>query len=99
MLGKDRPTKPSLWTPGSAIARANKTPSEKDTKTPEFTLQAPAYIPVMSYSDSEELRGGWRAHAALGRGETQNNMELVREILDLRHELAQLVGQKILPIM
>ena len=59
-----------------------------------FTLQAPSYIPVMTYADSDTLREEvWRAYAAIGRGESQNNQELVREILELRHEFAQLVGK------
>ena len=81
--------------PDSAIASAKQDAERKGHENAwRFTLQAPSYIPVMSYADSGELREEvWRAYAALGRGDTQNNMELVREILDLRHELARLVGQ------
>jgi oligopeptidase A len=59
-----------------------------------FTLQAPSLIPVLTYADNDALREEvWRAFAAIGRGEPHDNRGLVREILDLRHEFAQLVGQ------
>ncbi len=82
--------------PKSALAAAKQSAEQKGhIDAWRFTLQAPSYIPVMTYADSDALREEvWRAYAAIGRGETHNNQELVREILDLRHELAQLVGQE-----
>jgi len=60
-----------------------------------FTLQAPSLIPVLTYADNTELRHEvWQAFNALGRNEPYDNRQLVREILDLRHEFAQLVGKK-----
>lgn len=59
-----------------------------------FTLQAPSYIAVMTHADSEALRKAvWQAYAALGREAPYDNRELVRQILDLRHEFAQLMGR------
>lgn len=60
-----------------------------------FTLQAPSYIAVMTYADSDSLRKEiWQAFDAIGCGESHNNQELVREILDLRQEFAELMGEK-----
>ena len=51
-------------------------------------------IPVLTYADSDALRQElWQAYATIGRGAEYNNQELVREILELRHEFALLVGQ------
>jgi oligopeptidase A len=80
--------------PTSAIAAAKQSAEKKGHENAwRFTLQAPSYIAVMTYADSDALRREvWQAYAAIGRGESHNNQELVREILDLRHEFAQLVG-------
>jgi len=82
--------------PKSALDAARQSAEKKGhTDAWRFTLQAPSYIPVMTYADSEELRKEvWQAYAAIGRGGEHDNRELVRQILDLRHEFAQLVGQK-----
>jgi oligopeptidase A len=81
--------------PESAIAAAKQNAEQKDHKDAwRFTLQAPSLIPVLTYADSDALRQElWQAYAMIGRGTEHNNQELVREILDLRHEFAQLVGQ------
>lgn len=81
--------------PQSALDAARQSAEQKDQDGWRFTLQAPSYIPVMTYADSDELRSEvWQAFAAIGRGGDHDNRELVREILDLRHEFAQLVGQE-----
>jgi len=80
--------------PQSALDAARQSAKQKDKEGWRFTLQAPSYIPVMTYADSDALRKEvWQAYAAIGRGGEQDNRELVLEILDLRHEFAQLVGQ------
>jgi oligopeptidase A len=81
--------------PDSAIAAAKQDAKSKGREDVwRFTLQAPSYIAVMSYADSDALRKDvWQAYATIGRGKTHNNQQLVQEILDLRHEFAQLVGQ------
>ena len=81
--------------PASAIAAAKQNAAEKGHDSAwRFTLQAPSLIPVLTYADSDSLRQElWLAYAAIGRGKEYNNQELVREILDLRYEFAQLVGQ------
>ncbi|MEO0508338.1 MAG: M3 family metallopeptidase [Verrucomicrobiota bacterium] len=82
--------------PESAIAAAKQSAEAKGHENAwRFTLQAPSYIPVMTYAESDALRKEvWQAYAAIGRGDSHNNQALVREILDLRHEFAQLVGQE-----
>ncbi|HBR94114.1 MAG TPA: oligopeptidase A, partial [Opitutae bacterium] len=73
---------------------ARQSAEQKGTEGWRFTLQAPSYIPVMTYADSDALRKEvWQAYAAIGREGEHDNRELVRQILDLRHEFAQLVGQ------
>jgi oligopeptidase A len=59
-----------------------------------FTLQAPSLIPVLTYAESDALRKEvWTAYNTLCRAEPQDNRLLVREILELRHEFAQLIGK------
>lgn len=81
--------------PESAVSAARQDAQCKGHENAwRFTLQAPSYTAVMTYADSEDLRQAvWQAYASIGRGEAHNNQALVREILDLRHALAQLVGQ------
>jgi oligopeptidase A len=80
--------------PQSALDAARQSAEQKGKSGWRFTLQAPAYIAVMTYADSQALREEvWRAYAAIGRGGEHDNQDLVRRILDLRHEFAQLVGQ------
>jgi oligopeptidase A len=81
--------------PKSALDAARQSAEHKDTEGWRFTLQAPSYIPVMTYADNDELRKEvWSAYAAIGRNGEYDNRQLVRQILDLRHEFAQLVGQE-----
>ncbi len=81
--------------PQSALDAARQSAEQKGKEGWRFTLQAPSYIPVMTYADNDELRKEvWQAYVAIGRGGKQDNRELVRQILDLRHEFAQLVGQE-----
>jgi oligopeptidase A len=82
--------------PASAIAAAKQNAAQKGHDNAwRFTLQAPSLIPVLTYAENDDLRQElWRAYAAIGREGETSNVELVREILDLRHEFAQLVGQE-----
>jgi oligopeptidase A len=81
--------------PESAIAAAKQDAVKKGHSNAwRFTLQAPSYIAVMTYADSDALRQElWQAYQKIGRDESYNNQALVREILELRHELAQLLGE------
>ena len=81
--------------PKSALDAARQSAKQKGTEGWRFTLQAPSYIPVMTYADSDALRKEvWSAYAAIGRSGEHDNRQLVRQILNLRHEFAQLLGQE-----
>ncbi|MEN8661224.1 MAG: M3 family metallopeptidase [Lentimonas sp.] len=81
--------------PQSARDAAQQSAKQKEHENAwRFTLQAPSLIPVLTYSENDALRKEvWQAYAAIGRNAPHDNRELVREILDLRHEFAQLVGK------
>ncbi len=60
-----------------------------------FTLHAPSTIPVMEYADNDELRKTvWQASTGIGKNGKFDNTDLIWEILDLRHQKAQLMGEK-----
>lgn len=82
--------------PKSALDAAKQSAASKGHKDAwRFTLQAPSLIPVLTYADNEGLRKEvWQAYAAIGREAPHDNRELVREILKLRHEFAQLMGKQ-----
>jgi len=81
--------------PDSARAAARQSAAQKGHENAwRFTLQAPSYIAAMTYADDDALRREvWEAFAAIGRGEPHDNRALVREILELRQEFAELVGK------
>jgi oligopeptidase A len=59
-----------------------------------FTLQAPSWIPVITFADDRTLREElWRAWSKRGLS-VGNNLELIAEILKLRREKAELLGFK-----
>ena len=62
--------------PKSALDAARQSAEQKGKEGWRFTLQAPSYIPVMTYADSDPLREEvWQAYAAIGReGEHDNRM-------------------------
>ena len=71
--------------------------AEKEAKVGwKFTLHMPSYLPVMQYADSRRLRAVmYRAYATraaeFGPSELDNT-PLIRRILELRREQAQLLG-------
>ena len=82
--------------PGDVVQAAREA-AEKDGKSGwKFTLHMPSYLPVMQYADSRRLRAAlYRAYATraseFGPPEL-DNMPLIRRILELRHEEAELLG-------
>ena len=85
--------------PPSALAAARESAKQHAKSSDEepawrFTLQAPSLIAVLTYAQDADLRKTvWQAYAAVGRQAPHSNQDLVVDILKLRHELAQLLGQ------
>lgn len=61
-----------------------------------FTLHAPSYMPFMMYADNRALRERmYRAYSSRCTHDNEyNNFEIVRSIVNLRREVAQLLGYK-----
>jgi oligopeptidase A len=71
--------------------------SEEDPKY-RFTLQAPSFIPVLRFVDDESLRRELlEAYNKVGHEGEYENEPLIREILALRKEKANLLGKDIFP--
>ncbi len=86
--------------PPAAIAAAKASAEAKGQKGWRFTLQAPSYLAVMTYLSDRPIREqmyrayNTRSTAQGPGGEAFDNRELLRKILALRKEKAQLLGFK-----
>ena len=80
--------------PESAIDLARLTAKEKGLEGFVFTLQAPSYSPFLTYSARRNLRQQmYMAYNTMcTHPNANNNMEIVRKIVNLRREMAQLLG-------
>jgi oligopeptidase A len=84
--------------PADVLAAAREA-AEKDGKPGwKFTLHAPSYMPVMQYADDRSLRQTMYRESAtraseFGRPEWDNT-PLIARIVELRRELAQLLGYR-----
>ena len=82
--------------PDSAIEAAEATAKEKGKEGWIFTLQAPSYIPFMKYCDNRDLRK--ELHHAYNtqctHGDELDNRDIVKRIVNLRMQRAQLLGFK-----
>jgi oligopeptidase A len=79
--------------PPSAMAAARQSAASKGLEGWRFTLQAPSYIPVMTYLDDREIRETmWRRFAARATEGERDNRPLILRILELRDEKAKLLG-------
>jgi oligopeptidase A len=59
-----------------------------------FTAKAPSWVPVIQFCDDAEVRKQvWLGVTSVGRGEKHDNTDLVRKILRLRQEKAELLGK------
>ncbi|HEX2750210.1 MAG TPA: M3 family metallopeptidase [Verrucomicrobiales bacterium] len=85
--------------PETARAAAAAEAKAKGIGTPEhpawrFTLKAPSLLPVLEYLDDEETRRKvWEGSAAIGFNGDWDNTALIRRILALRHEKAEILGK------
>ena len=58
-----------------------------------LTLHQPTLTPILTYADDRELRRElWEASAMLGQEPERDNRPLIREILKLRREQAEILG-------
>lgn len=80
--------------PESALEAAALEAKKKNLKGWVITLHAPSYGPFMMYADRRDLREKlYKAYNTLGvKGDAYDNREIVRKIVNLRMELAQLLG-------
>jgi len=84
--------------PDDVLAAAREA-AEKDGKQGwKFTLHAPSYMPVMQYADDRQLRQTMYRESVtraseLGKPEWDNT-PLIARIVELRRELAQLLGYR-----
>ena len=73
--------------PNTAIAAAAQNAKEQEKEGWIFTLDYPSYSPFMTYSTQRELRKEmYMAH------NDSNNLEICKRLINLRRELAQLLG-------
>jgi peptidyl-dipeptidase Dcp len=60
-----------------------------------FNLQIPSYVPFLTYAKNRALREKmWRAYNSRAFNDAFDNQELVKKIVTLRHQRAQLLGFK-----
>ena len=83
--------------PESALAMAAQTAQQRGLDGWVLTLQFPSYIAVMTYADNRELRAEmYRAYTTraseLGANPAWDNTAVMRDILRLRQEEAELLG-------
>jgi oligopeptidase A len=79
--------------PPSALDAARHSAESKGVSGWRFTLQAPSYIPVMTYLDERELREQmYRAFSTRATEPDRDNRPLIGRILELRREKANLLG-------
>ena len=79
--------------PESAKAGARESAKAKDKEGYRFTLQAPSYVPFMQYADARGLREKmYKAYVSRASGGEFDNQPLIVRILELRRELADLLG-------
>lgn len=82
--------------PDSAIEAARLAAKEQDKEGWIFTLHAPSYTPFITYADNRELRRQmYMERQTLGCKENEyNNEQLVLRIVNIRRQLAQLLGYR-----
>jgi oligopeptidase A len=79
--------------PPSALNAARQSATSKNAAGWRFTLQAPSYIPVMTYLDDRAIREQmYRAFSMRATEAGRDNRPLLERILALRKEKATLLG-------
>lgn len=82
--------------PDTALEAAALTAKENGQEGWTFTLQAPSFMPVLTYADNRELRKTlYKAHSTLcTKNNKYNNLPIVTLLVNLRRQLAELLGYK-----
>ena len=82
--------------PESAVSNAREEARNRQLDGWVFTLQAPCYNPFMTYSSRRDLREKmYMAYNTICTHDNENNnQEIVRQIVDLHRQLAQLLGYR-----
>jgi oligopeptidase A len=79
--------------PPSAIAAAKESAERKGKSGYRFTLQAPSYIPLITYLDDAAVRErAYRAFNARASEGELDNAPLIQQIIRLRREQAAILG-------
>jgi oligopeptidase A len=81
--------------PESTKIAARETAKEKEMDGWVFTLHAPSIMPIMKYLDDDSIRKEfWEASSKIGWEGERDNTDLIRRILKLRQEKAEILGKK-----
>ena len=82
--------------PDSAREAAALAAKEQEKDGWVFTLDTPSYSPFMTYSTQRELRRQMymAKNTVCIHNNTENNLEICKRLINLRRELAQLLGHK-----
>ena len=82
--------------PQTAIDAAAQTAREQETDGWVFTLDQPSYGPFMTYSTQRELRHQMymEKNQVCIHDNSENNLEICKRLINLRREIAQLLGYK-----
>ena len=81
--------------PPTAVAAARESAAAKGLAGWRFTLQAPSYIPLMTYLDDAGIRQQvYRAHSTRASNPPFDNQPILSRILELRSEKAHLLGYR-----
>ena len=82
--------------PESAREAAAQTAKEKGKEGWVFCLQAPSYVPFMKYSQRRDLRKAlyMAYNTQCAHNDELDNQEIVKQLVNLRMHLAQLLGFK-----
>ena len=82
--------------PDTAIEAAAQTAKEQDKEGWVFTLDMPSYQPFMTYNTQRELRKQMymARNTVCTHDNEENNLDICKRLINLRRELAQLLGYK-----
>ena len=82
--------------PQTAIDAAAETAQEKQTEGWAFTLQAPSYVPFMTYAANRDLRKELYLayNTKCTHNNACNNLDIVKQLVNTRLAIARLLGYK-----